>query len=105
MSNASALDPILISFDTTKLLAIVDLIDELSLLTSDSLGARGDLLTLHSLAHRIINQGSDTPSCEAVEEMAEIAGDLRAELCYWADRLQKASKILDILAWVVPSDD
>ena len=98
MSSLKPIDIIRNSFDTGQLLAAVDLIDEIARRTADPSGLRKDMLRLHAVAHRIMHEGPETPSREALQELTDMASDLSSELGDWADKVQKACDLLDILA-------
>ena len=92
-------------FDTAYLLRLIDMIDEIGARTGDPSGLRNDILKLHALAHRLINEFPRSASAEAVQELASEAVDLGTELGEWAERLREASDWLDALADAIPDEE
>ena len=104
MSSSSSVYLIRNSFDTGELLAAVDLIDEMARRSADPSGLRKDMLRLHAVAHRIINEGPETPSDKALQELTDMASDLSSELWELADKVRKTCDLLDILANAKPPE-
>jgi len=92
-------------FDTSFLLRLVDMIDEIGARAGDPSGLRLDVLKFHALAHRLINEFPGVASSDSLQELASGAFDLGMELGEWADRLQEASDWLDSLADAIPDEE
>lgn len=50
------------SYDTTRLLAAVDIVDRLRAQLHDPEGLRDDLLEIHGMAHAVLNDAPSVPS-------------------------------------------
>jgi hypothetical protein len=92
------LDKLLETFDTTKILSVVEMIDEIAARAGNLSGLRDDLLKFYALANRVISQGPISPSPELLEELEDGAEALSMELAGWAERLHEASTLLESLS-------
>lgn len=60
--DTAALERLESSYDTTRLLAAVDIIDRIRTQLHDPEGLRDDLLEIHSMAHSVLNGAPSVPS-------------------------------------------
>ncbi|MHB9842074.1 Tn3 family transposase post-transcriptional regulator TnpC [Paraburkholderia terrae] len=60
--DTAALERLESSYDTTRLLAAVDIVDRLRAHLHDPEGLRQDLLEIHSMAHAVLNGAPSVPS-------------------------------------------
>ena len=94
------------SFDTSRLLAAVEVIDHLRARICDPDGRRADLLALHQMAVEVINE--DTPAVVARSEQATIwehAVDVEFEVSDFADQLREIADLVEELAALAPDED
>jgi len=94
------------SFDTSRLLAAVDVIDQLRARICDPEGLRNDLLELHQMAVEVINE--DTPVVASRNEQGTIwehAVDLEFAVSEFADQLREIADLVEELAALAPDED
>jgi hypothetical protein len=60
--DTAALERLESSYDTTRLLAAIDIVDRIRTQLHDPEGLRDDLLEIHSMAHSVLNGASSVPS-------------------------------------------
>lgn len=60
--DTAALERLESSYDTTRLLAAVDIVDRIRTQLHDPEGLRDDLLKIHSMAHSVLNGAPSVPS-------------------------------------------
>ncbi|WP_421380867.1 Tn3 family transposase post-transcriptional regulator TnpC (plasmid) [Paraburkholderia sp. DD10] len=60
--DTAALERLESSYDTTRLLAAVDIVDRIRTQLHDPEGLRDDLLEIHSMAHAVLNSAPSVPS-------------------------------------------
>ncbi|PCE30241.1 Tn3 family transposase post-transcriptional regulator TnpC [Burkholderia ubonensis] len=60
--DTAALERLESSYDTTRLLAAVDIVDRIRVQLHDPEGLRDDLLEIHSMAHSVLNGALSVPS-------------------------------------------
>jgi hypothetical protein len=102
--NSKKLEELQQNFDTTKILAAVDTIDEIRYRICEPDGMRQDLLDLHSMAHTIIN-GDSTLNAPRGTCIWEVAQDLELEIDEFATKLSEIANLLVKLGELVPDDD
>jgi hypothetical protein len=102
--NSKKLEELQQNFDTTKILAAVDTIDEIRYRICEPDGMRQDLLDLHSMAHTIIN-GDSTMNVPSGTCIWEVAQDLELEIDEFATKLGEIADLLIRLGELVPEDD
>ena len=84
--DTAALERLESSYDTTRLLVAVDIVDRLRTQLHDPEGLRDDLLEIHSMAHAILNGALSVPSRhegtlpEQVLDALDLIDDFIAEL-------------------------
>jgi len=94
------------AFDTSRLLAAVDVIDQLRARICDPEGLRNDLLTLHQMAMEVINE--DPPAVAAQSAQGAIwehAVDVEFEVSEFADQLREIADLVEELAALAPDED
>ena len=102
--NSKKLEELQQNFDTTKILAAVDTIDEIRDRICEPDGIRQDLLDLHSMAHTIIN-GDSTINVPRGTRIWEVAQELELEIDEFATKLSEIANLLAKLGELVPDDD
>ncbi|KUY56313.1 MULTISPECIES: Tn3 family transposase post-transcriptional regulator TnpC [unclassified Burkholderia] len=92
------------SYDTTRLLATVDIVDRIRTQLYDPEGLRDDLLEIHSMTHSVLNGASIAPSRRrgALPERVLEALDLIDE---FVDELTRVRTILEPLDALQPDED
>lgn len=60
--DTAALEQLESSYDTTRLLAAVDIVDRIRTQLHDPEGLRDDLLEIHSMAHSVLNGAPSVPA-------------------------------------------
>lgn len=80
--TTSTLEPLRETYDTTQLLRLVDVLDELRHSLTDPSGLRDDLLRLHAMAHTLINGGA-----LSVATSPPLLGELAMEISMEVERL------------------
>ena len=102
--NSKKLEELQQNFDTTKILAAVDTIDEIRYRICEPDGMRQDLLDLHSMAHTIINGDSavNVPRGTCIWEVAQA---LELEIDEFATKLSEIANLLIKLGELVPDDE
>jgi hypothetical protein len=94
------------SYDTSRLLDAVDVIDQLRARICDPEGLRNDLLELHHMAMEVINEDAPPVSSSTIQgTIWEHAADLEFEVSEVADRLREIAALLEELAMLAPEDD
>jgi hypothetical protein len=101
--NSKKLEELQRSFDTTKILAAVDTIDEIRYRICEPDGMRQDLLDLHAMAHSIIN--GDSTNAPRGMCIWEVAQELELELDEFATKLSEITDLLAQLGELVPDDE
>ena len=99
--NAKALEALEDTFDTERILELVDQLDALRGRICDPDGLRADLLRLHAMAHRLINGDALTIDADD-QSIWELADDLEFELEEIADNAKQAVSILRPLTRLAP---
>jgi hypothetical protein len=102
--NSKKLEELQQNFDTTKILAAVDTIDEIRYRICEPDGMRQDLLDLHAMAHTIIN-GDSTLNVPRGTCIWEVAQDLELEIDEFATKLSEIADLLIKLGELVPDED
>jgi hypothetical protein len=102
--NSKKLDELQQYFDTTKILAAVDTIDEICSSICDLDGIRLELLNLHSMAHTIIN-GDSTINAPTGTCIWEVAQDLELQIDDFATKLNGISTMLGRLGELAPDEE
>jgi hypothetical protein len=102
--NSKKLEELQQNFDTTKILAAVDTIDEIRYRMCEPDGMRQDLLDLHAMAHTIIN-GDSTLNVPRGTCIWEVAQELELEIDEFATKLSEIANLLAKLGELVPNDD
>jgi hypothetical protein len=102
--NSKKLEELQQNFDTTKILAAVDTIDEIRYRICEPDGMRQDLLDLHAMAHTIIN-GDSTLNVPRGTCIWEVAQELELEIDEFATKLSEIANLLAKLGELVPNDD
>jgi hypothetical protein len=85
-------------FDTTNVLGVVGMIDQIGARTSNPSGIRDDLLKFYTRANRLISQGPDSLSPVLLQELTDGAAAICMELDELVERLSHASSSLEPLA-------
>lgn len=94
------------SYDTSKLLDALDLLDSLRHRCQPGPeGIRNDFFRLHSMAHVLINGAAPTCTPLPGETIHELALDLADEVSDWMIALRQVQKTLDQLVALAPEDD
>ncbi len=102
--DTAALERLESTYDTTRLLAAVDIVDRVRTQLHDPEGLRDDLLEIHRMAHSILNGASSIPSRregsfpEQVLDALDVIDDFIAELT-------RARTFLEPLEALSPDDD
>ncbi|GLZ73519.1 Tn3 family transposase post-transcriptional regulator TnpC [Burkholderia contaminans] len=102
--DTAALERLESSYDTTRLLAAVDIVDRLRTQLHDPEGLRDDLLEIHSMAHAVLNGAPSVPSRredtlpEQVLDALDLIDDFIAELT-------RVRAFLEPLEALSPDDD
>jgi hypothetical protein len=102
--NSKKLEELQQNFDTTKILAAVDTIDEIRYRICEPDGMRQDLLYLHSMAHTVIN-GDSTMNAPIGTCIWEVAQELELEIDEFATKLSEIANLLIKLSELVPDDE
>ena len=102
--NSKKLDELQRSFDTTKILAAVDTIDEIRYRICEPDGMRQDLLDLHAMAHTIIN-GDSTLNAPRGTCIWEVAQELELEIDEFATKLSEIANLLAKLGELIPDEE
>ena len=102
--DAEAPETLQQEFDTYRLLEAVDTIDRLRARICEPDAMRQDLLTLHGMAHALIN-GGDPGGATAPEPIWEVAEELAFELSDFIDGLQAALDTVEALTELAPDPD
>jgi molecular chaperone GrpE (heat shock protein) len=99
--DEKALEALQNSFDTRRLLAAVEAVDQIR---SRIDGLRDDLLDLHRMAAEVINEDYDSRPAreEAIWELAEM---LASEMLEFADGLREAYHAVEELESLAPGED
>jgi hypothetical protein len=92
------------SYDTTRLLAAVDIVDRIRAQLHDPEGLRDDLLEIHSMAHSVLNGAPIAPSRRetTLPEQVLDALDLIDE---FVAELTRVRTILEPLEALYPDDE
>jgi molecular chaperone GrpE (heat shock protein) len=99
--DEKALETLQNSFDTRRLLAAVDAVDQIRARIDE---LRDDLLDLHRMAAEVINEDYDTrPSRE--EPIWELAEMLASEMLEFMDGLREAYHTVEELESLAPGED
>lgn len=104
--DRAKLEQLQASFDTSRLLAAVEVIDQLRTRICDPDGLRNDLLTLHQMAMEVINE--DVVAVVVQNEQGTIwehAVDVEFELSEFADQLREIADLVEELATLAPDGD
>jgi hypothetical protein len=99
-----ALEALQQGFDTHRLLDAVDAIDRVRACLGEPDALRQELLTLHGMAHALIN-GGDSGGATAPEAIWELAEDPGSELSDCIAGLEAAAATLEELATLAPDPD
>jgi hypothetical protein len=103
--NRARLEELQQSFDTTKLPAAVEFVDQMRKRICDPEGLRRDLLKLHEMAMELINQEPAEVSEREVEaDIWAEANDLEMEVYDYAEKLHEIVNLLEDLATLTPHD-
>lgn len=103
--NRERLDELQQSFDTTKLLAAVEAIDQMRKRLCDPEGLRNDLLKLHGMAMELINQEpAEVAEAEIESDICVAATNLEAEIYDYTETLHDLVNLLEDLATLTPDD-
>jgi hypothetical protein len=102
--NSKKLEELQQSFDTTKILAAVDTIDEIRYRICEPDGIRQELLDLHAMAHTIIN-GDSSLNVPIGTCIWEVAQELELEIDEFATKLSEIANLLVKLGDLVPDDE
>lgn len=99
--DEKALEALQNSFDTRRLLAAVDAVDQIRARIN---GLRDDLLDLHRMAAEVINEdyGSRPAREEPIWELAEM---LASEMLEFADGLREAYHTVEEMESLAPGED
>ncbi len=97
--RAARLEELQASFDTRQILAAIDDLDRFC--TQWKRELRADLLTLHAMAHTVIN-GAPLTTVQREESMSEAAFSIAEEFRDWQQSLRSASALLDQIAELEP---
>jgi hypothetical protein len=101
--DTAALERLESSYDTTRLLAAVDIVDRIRAQLHDPEGLRDDLLQIHSMAHSVLNWMPSVPSKYdgTLPEQVQDALDLIDEVIM---ELTEVRAILEPLEALHPDD-
>ena len=103
--NRDRLEELQQSFDTSRLLAAADFIDQVRRRICDPEGLRDDLLKLHGMAMELINQEpAEVAESEIEADICAAATNLEFELSEYAERLHDLANLIEDLATLAPGD-
>ncbi|KVU54164.1 transposase [Burkholderia ubonensis] len=102
--DTAALTRLESSYDTTRLLAAVDIVDRIRIQLHDPEGLRDDLLAIHTMAHAVLNRAPSVPSRRegTFPEQVLDALDLIDE---FVSELARVRTILEPLEALYPDDE
>ena len=102
--DAQTLERLQTVFDTRVLLELVDELDELRARICEPDGMRAELLSLHAMAHSLVN-GAPLNTSPGNASIWEVAEELMYELSSIANRAQQASSMIQPLAQLMPKGE
>lgn len=104
--NRKKLEQLQESYDTSRLLEAVELIDRLRSRICDPEGIRSELLDLHRMAMDLINEDpaeASTPEPESA--IWSLATDLEFEISEYAEQLRELADLIEELSMLAPAED
>jgi hypothetical protein len=101
--NAQRHEELRETFETHRLLELVDAIDEWRGRIGDPDGLRADLLRLHAMAHSLVN-GAPLSIAAKDEAIWELADALESELMEIEEGAKRAMKLLRPLTKLAPEE-
>jgi len=102
--DTAALSRLESSYDTTRLLAAVDIVDRIRAQLHDPEGLRDDLLEIHSMAHSVLNGSPVAPSRHEATLPEQVLGALDLIDKFLAE-LTRVRAILEPLEALYPDDE
>jgi hypothetical protein len=94
------------TFETSRLLAAIDVIDHLRARICDPEGLRNDLLTLHQMAMEVLNEDTTAVAARSAQgTIWEHATDGEFEVSDFAEQLCEIADLVEELAALAPDGD
>lgn len=75
----AALEQLRSTFDTTRLLQLIDRLDQICAMLADPDALRADVLRLHAMAHAVIN-GGPLSAASSPAAIGELAAEIHLEI-------------------------
>ncbi|TAM00376.1 MAG: transposase [Paraburkholderia sp.] len=101
--DTAALERLESSYDTTRLLAAVDIVDRIRIQLHDPEGLRDDLLEIHSMAHSVLNGAPSVPA-RGEGTLPERVLDALDQIDEFVMELNRMRTILEPLEALQPDD-
>lgn len=92
------------SYDTTRLLSAVDIVDRVRTRLHDPEGLRDDLLEIHSMAHSVLN-GAPVALSRKEETLPERVLDALDLIDEFVEELTRVRTVLEPLEALYPDED
>jgi hypothetical protein len=104
--NRKKLEQLQESYDTSRLLDAVDMIDRLRNRICDPEGIRSALLDLHRMAMDLINEEpAETSEPEPEAAIWSLATDLEFEISEYGEQLRELANLIEELSMLAPAED
>lgn len=101
--DTAALERLESTYDTTRLLAAVEIVDRIRIQLHDPEGLRDDLLEIHSMAHSVLNGAPSVPS-RGEGTLPERVLDALDQIDEFVIELTRVRTILEPLKALHPDD-
>lgn len=102
--DTAALERLESSYDTTRLLSAVDIVDRIRIQLHDPEGLRDDLLEIHSMAHSVLNGVASVPA-RGEGRLSERVLDALNQIDEFVMELTRVRAILEPLEALHPDDE
>lgn len=104
--NRKRLEQLQESYDTSRLLDAVALIDRLRSRICDPEGIRSELLDLHRMVMGLINEDpAEASTPESEPAIWSLATDLEFEISEYAEQLRELADLIEELSLLAPAED